>query len=36
MNGMDMAAATFAGFTGYPVPVGLEILAAGITATADL
>jgi hypothetical protein len=40
MNGMDMAAATelgsLAGFIGYPVPVGLAIVAVGITATADL
>jgi hypothetical protein len=40
MNGKDMAVATelgsFAGFIGYRVPVGLAIVALGITATADL
>jgi hypothetical protein len=33
---MDMAVATFAGFIGYRVPVGMAIVAVGITATADL
>jgi hypothetical protein len=40
MNGKDMAVATelgsFAGFIGYRMPVGLAIVALGITATADL